>query len=201
MPDLLADALGESLELGPYFTDVDRRFWQMRGPGFWKLERQQSFREPGYGSWDAFDSGDWEKALALLEAERGRLVDYHRRAAAAGFGTYRVRVVAEPLTPYLQWELHALKIRDECGGPIRILQADAITAYEDTGPLPEIYTLDTSVMYQAIYDETGTLASAVRYDAPDLVIACQAFIQSLYDAGEPIADYYQRAVASLPPPT
>lgn len=201
MPDLLAGAVGERLELGPYFTDADRRFWRMRGPGFWKLERQQSFREPGYDSWDAFDAGDWEKALALLDAERSRLVDYHRRAATAGFGIYRVRVVAEPLTPYLQWELHALKIRDECGGPIRILEADAVAAYEDTGPLPEIYTLDTSVMYQAIYDETGTLASAVRYEAPDLVIACQSFIQSLYDAGEPIADYFHRAVASLPPPT
>jgi hypothetical protein len=29
-----------------------------RCPGFWKLERQQTSKEPGYDSWEAFARGD-----------------------------------------------------------------------------------------------------------------------------------------------
>jgi hypothetical protein len=198
MPRPLGEAVGERLELPEYYADFQRNFRRTRE--FWKLERGQVFAEPADASWEAFDAGDWDEALRLLEERREDLKRYHEENAAAGTQTRRIRIVSLPVTPYLQWELHLLKVRDEAGGPIRILNASAIADLEDQGPLPDIYTMDHSVMYQAVYDERGVLEYALRYTSRPLVASCRDFIAGLYSRGEPIATFFAREIAHLPPP-
>ena len=198
MPRPLGDAVSERLELSEYYADFQRNF--RRTCAFWKLERGQVFAEPGDASWEAFDAGDWDEAMRLLEARREDLKRYHKENAAAGTQTRRIRIVSLPVAPYLQWELHLLKVRDEAGGPIRILSASAIADLEDQGPLPEIYTMDDIVMYQAVYDERGVLEYALRYTSRPLVAHCRDFIAGLYSRGEPIASFFAREIAHLPPP-
>jgi hypothetical protein len=194
----LDDAVGERLELPEYYADFQRNFRRARE--FWKLERGQVFAEPGDASWEAFDAGDWNEAMRLVEARREDLKRYHEENAAAGIKTRRIRIVSLPVTPYLQWELYLLKVRDESGGPIRILPTSAIADLEDQGPLPDIYTLDGTVMYQAIYDERGVLENALRYTGQAQVRRCRDFIAGLYDRGEPIRSFFEREIAQLPPP-
>ena len=55
-------------------------------------------------------------------------------------------------------------------------------------------------MYQAVYDDTGVLACALRFDDRDLVARCQRFIQDLYEVGQPLASFLTSQVAVLPPP-
>ncbi len=200
MPDLLAGAVGDTMALPDYYVDFERHFWAIDATGFWKLERQQFFQEPGYDSWEAFARGDWAESLRLLEAGRADMAAYHRRIADHGFTACRVRVVEEPITAYLQWELHALRIRDECGGPVRVVGPEQVKPLEDSGPLPEIYTLGSAVMYQAVYDEHGILAAARRFTDPDLISRCRQVITDLYHQGEPLADVFTRSVAGLPAP-
>lgn len=197
MPKLLNGAMGELLDLPAYYADFEENFHHAQE--FWKLERGQTFAEPGDASWEAFDRGDWEESMRLLEERREDLIKYHKEAADAGTSTYRIRIVSLPLTAYLQWELNLLKIRDETGGPIRVLDASNVSRFELQSPLPEIYTMDSSVMYQAVYDSYGVLASALRYTDKVIVGRCRDFIASLYERGTPIRDYYQREVAHLPP--
>jgi hypothetical protein len=52
MHELLAGAAGERLELAAYRADFRQHFWQVDQLGFWKLERQQFFQEPGDASWE-----------------------------------------------------------------------------------------------------------------------------------------------------
>ena len=99
--------------------------------------------------------------------------DYYRRIAGSGFATRRVRVVQEPLTPYLQWELHVLRLRHEYGGLTQVVGPGGVAAVEVDGPLPEIYTLGTDVMYEAIYDAAGVLEAARRWRNPRVVARCQ----------------------------
>jgi hypothetical protein len=189
---------GERLELPEYYLDFQRRFRAARE--FWKLERGQAFAEPGNPSWEAFAAGDWNEAMRLHEERREDLKRYHEENAAAGTQARRIRIVSLPATPYLQWELHLLKIRDETGGPVRILQAGAVAGIEDQGPLPDIYTMDRDVMYQAVYDEHGVLECALRYTGRALVARCRDFIAELYARGEPISSFFGREIARLPPP-
>lgn len=43
-----ADGPGQRLGLDDYSEDFGRHFWRSGSEGFWKLERQQSFQEPGW---------------------------------------------------------------------------------------------------------------------------------------------------------
>jgi hypothetical protein len=200
MRDLLDGATGERMELDAYYADFEKNFWSITELGFWKLERQQYFREPGYDSWEAFEKGDWDESLRLLEVGRADMVDYHRRIEEHGFVARRVRVVEEPIIPYLQWELYALRVRDQSGGGVRIVGPGQVAPFENGSALPEIYTLGSTVMYQAMYDDAGVLESARRFTDRDLIVRCQRFIQDLYEAGEPLEQFFTSHVATLPPP-
>lgn len=200
MPNVPTGAVGERLDRPTFLADFDQHFWQIGHPGFWKLERQQHFREPGYDTWEAFARGDWEESLRLLEAGRAEIAARHRRIEAHGFTVRRVRIVAEPIIPYLQWELHALRVREQGGSGIRVLPPEQVAHLETDGPLPEVFTLGTEVMYEPIYDEHGTLDGARRYTDPELIQHWQRLIADLYAAGEPLAHYFTRSVADLPAP-
>jgi hypothetical protein len=128
------------------------------------------------------------------------MLDYHRKVEQHGFVARRVRVVEEPIIPYLQWELYALRVRDQCGGLVRVVGANQVVEFEHDAPLPEIYTLGDMVMYQAIYNDDGVLEAARRFVDRNLVVRCQRFIRELYEIGEPLESYFASHVAALPPP-
>lgn len=201
MHELLAGAASERLDLDSYQAEFEDRFWETGPPGFWKLERRQHFREPGFDSWEAFTHGDAAESLRLLAAGRPAMFAEHQRMREHGIVVRRVRVVEEPLVPYLRWELRVLALREECGTGVRVVGPDQIVRHELAGPLPEICTLGAAVMYEVIYDERGTLDGARRYTDPDLILRWQRLIADLYATGEPLADYLRRraAAVALPP--
>lgn len=201
MHDVFGGDSGATLTLAEYWPEFEARFWQTSPPGFWKLERQQTFQEPNNESWRAFAQGRWEESLRLIEAERRAFGDYYRRAAELGFRTRRVRVVEKPISPYLQWELHVLRLRHECGGRTRVVGPDQVATFELECPLPEIYTLGLNLMYEAVYDADGTLAAARRFTDRDLIARCQRLIEDLYHLGEPLDEFFTRDVATLEPPS
>lgn len=200
MRDLLGGVVGEHLEPEAFHADFEEQFWATAAPGFWKLERQQHFQEPYNESWQAFAKGDWQQALRIIEAGRPAMRDYYRKVEEYGFVTRRVRVVEEPIIGYLQWEMQILRMRDEYGGTVRIVTGDQIADYEFDAPLPEIFTLGTTLMYQAFYDDDGVLASVRRFVDRELVVRCQRFIEDLFALGQPMQPFFAEHVAALPPP-
>jgi uncharacterized protein DUF6879 len=201
MRDLLGALPGERLGLRAYREDFRRRDFAVDGCDSWKLERRQAFREPGDPSWNAFSRGDWERALELIEAQRGELTDLSRLAERHGCRLLRVRVVEEPLTPYLQWELHLLRLRAECGELIRVIGPEPLAAYEHGGPVPEVVTLNDDTLYEVLYDADGVLEGAVRYLDPETRDRAADRMEGLYAAGEDMHAFFARRVAGLKPPT
>lgn len=200
MRDLLDRYSGQRLATAVYRADFRERFWAIAEHDFWKLERQQSFAEPGDESWEAFDAGDWPRALRLIEEQRAALVDEGRRMASLGLTSYRMRVLELPLTPYLQWELHLLRLAAECSDRVRVVDVDAVKPFEDDGVLPEVVTLGADVTYEVLYDDAGVLCGGVRFLDRDLTSACREFIQQLYASGEDMGAFFDREVAGLPAP-
>ncbi|MFI2354587.1 DUF6879 family protein [Streptomyces anulatus] len=196
-----ADGPGLRLGLDDYAEDFGRHFWRSGSEGFWKLERQQSFQEPGVESWEAFRKGHWDESLALIEGQRGHYEEYFRRIAGSGFALHRVRCVEEPIAPYLQWELHLLNLKAQCGEDTRVLSRDGILRYEAQHPLPEIVVLGSSVMYEVLYDDDGKLAGGIRFDDPHVISRWRKTIQEMHQAGEPLNDFFSRRVTQLPPPS
>ncbi|ANW18887.1 DUF6879 family protein [Streptomyces clavuligerus] len=196
----LNHSTGERLELDVYRADFQQYFWNIGDLGFWKLERQQHFQEPGVESWEAFHRGDWEESLRLLAGPGGHYQEHLKKVADHGFALHRVRVVEEPIVPYLQWELNLLKLKAECGERTRVIGPERVRGLEDEGPLPEIIVLADFVLYEIVYDADGILAGGVRHKEPATVSAWREFIKNLHAEGEEMVEFFRRRVADLSPP-
>lgn len=200
MRDLPANLTGERLAAEAYYDDYEFRFLNVTGGDSWKLERRQSFQEQGSPSWDAFARGERDEAIRLLEQRRQTLTEYYENAARQGCVLYRVRVVVEPISFYLQWELNSLRQRSECGEKIRIVDAADIVELERGGELPEILTVGSDVVYQVLYNPDGVLEGVIRSLRPSDVSVWRECIAGLYAVGEDMASYFDRNSAVLQPP-
>lgn len=199
MLDRIARFRGEVLDHTAYHRDFARQCEDLRGT-VWKLERSQIFRELEDPSWQAFSSGDWRRALKLLEEDRKVVrteADSNRRQ---GLKIRRVRVVEQPLSPYVQWELHALRMLAEEGFELSVLSADDLADLEDHGQLPEVVVVGERVLYEVRYLPDWTPCGARRIRTPEVIRTAAAEIGRLYRRGEPLLRFFEREVAPLPAP-
>ncbi|MGK5532805.1 DUF6879 family protein [Streptomyces sp. URMC 129] len=204
MLDLVAPALdpaqGEILDQAAYKRDFRERDAEVRGHDSWKFERRQHFEEQASPSRDALRRGDWQGALRLMEERRDAHAEAVRRERMRATTFHRVRVVEEPPTPYLQWELHSLRVQAQSGKPIRVVHADKVSALEGAGLLPEVVVLGGKTLYSIAYTAEGVPDGAVRFTDPGLIKGWEHFVRALYAEGEDVVRYVDRCIAHLPPP-
>lgn len=193
-------ARGERVGQAAYKREFAIRDSAIRGGSSWKLERRQHFEEAGNPSREALRRGEWDEALRLIEARRDKLRGIAADETARRAVFHRVRVVEEPLTPYLQWELHSLRLSAQYGERVRILPAKAVAAAESDSPLPELVVQDDVVLYRVLYTDAGAPHGAVRFTDPEIVDPWVAYLRHAYATAEDIFSYFDRVVAHLPPP-
>lgn len=167
---------------------------------FDKLERGQSFQEPGFGSLEAFDRGEWVTSLALIEKCWPSFTEYYAGMTSRGFTCRRVRVVERPVTLYLQWEMHVLRLRAELGEDIRVVDAVLLRGAEGQRSVPELVILANAALYEVIYDDEGVSAGARRFTEQALIEKTTAEVDSLHTRGEEFSAFFDREIAPLPPP-
>lgn len=184
----------------PTYHEEYYRTFKSGIPHLNKLERGQHFKERGFASWEAFAVGQWDKALSLIDERRDAYAQQVEEADRLGVVQRRLRVVEFPVTPYVQWELHVLRVRVEVGDPIRVLDARTIAEIEKDRPVPEVVILGDVVMFEVQYDEDGNAAGANRFTDPALIEETSAGFDLLYEQGEAYADFFDREIAPLPPP-
>ncbi|MET9105860.1 DUF6879 family protein [Streptomyces zhihengii] len=196
-------ARGDSVRLDrpAYHADLGR-IYSGGGIGFLnKLERGQHFQERGFPSWEAFAAGDWERALTLADERREEYAQELDKASRSGVRHRRLRIVEFPVTPYVQWELHVLRVRVDVGDEIRVLDAGDIADIERTRPVPEVVVLGDEVMYEVVYDAEGNADGARRYDNRSLVRETNAGFDALWERGEEFPAFFDREIAGLAPPS
>jgi hypothetical protein len=197
---LLTPAWGQDLRPDAYKRDFRRERAEAVGRESWMFERRQHVEERHDPSRDALRRGDWPTALRLLERKRTGLRETARRDRANGTAFHRVRVVERPLTPYVQWELHALRIQAESGKRIRVVDAARVRTLEDAGQLPGVIILGGRTLYRPRYTADGIPDGATKFTDPGLVRPWERFLTRLYADGEDVIPYVDRVVAPLPPP-
>ncbi|MEV7425035.1 DUF6879 family protein [Streptomyces sp. NPDC091212] len=204
MLDLRAPALlagqGERLVREVYKREFRERDAAIHDRASWKLERRQHFEEQGSPSRDALSRGDWAESLRLMEERRENIRAAAREDERRNSVFHRVRVVEQPLTPYLQWELNSLRQQAECGMRVRVVGAGVVTPSEGDGPLPELVVLGGDVLYEVLYTESGVPDGAIRHTDPEVIGGWESYIKELYRVGEDVMSYFDREVAHLPPP-
>ena len=200
MRELLSRTPGRRLDAPSYLADFIERFWRIGREGFWKLERLQTYQEHGFASWEAFRGGDWERALELIDGLRPEFEQHLARIRDSGFSHHRVRVVEEPITPYVQWELHVLQAKDQCGEDVAVVTGDQIRAFEDSGALPDLVVLGNDAAYEIHYAQDGTPDGATLFTAPAAIAGARTLIQQLHRSGEQLETYFPRKIADLVAP-
>jgi hypothetical protein len=200
MRDLLDESPGQALDLDSYRSEFRIEFDRLENSGFWKLERRQTFREPTSASWSAFNRGDWSRALELHEDRSEALEQSSRQLSQRGVETWWVRIVERPVSPYLQWETHLLRLRARFGDNIRVRDSGTVEHFEHRGPLPELVVLGEHLMYEILYDADGLISGGVRYTGVRQIRECGRFIRALYADGVDIGVFFREEVETLPPP-
>jgi hypothetical protein len=198
MLDRITDLPGPELDLASYSDAYDEAYQKIV---FWKLERRQTFQEPGVPSWEAFAAGDWDRALELNERERDTVRAKVAEDDSLGVESRRLRVVEHPVTPYLQWEMQYFRLLAEAGEDLRVIDASTVRHLETDRPLPEIVILGDRVLFEVLYDTQGKAYGARRIDDPEVIAEAGREVADLYTAAEPVLNYFHRAIAPLPPPT
>ncbi|MBP2707076.1 hypothetical protein JOL79_25145 [Microbispora sp. RL4-1S] len=186
-------AAGVTLPAADYRAEFYRRLRRVEG-AVWKLERGQHFHEPDVPSWTAMMNGDWHRAVDLIARTR-YTDDLPPRAELR-----RLRIAAEPLTPYLQWEIVLLVARSRAGERVRVLPVEAVRHLERSAPLPELLILDRDLMYEVLYDDIGAHTGGRRITDPAVIEPCALSVADLYERAEDVVAYHDRVVAQLPPP-
>jgi uncharacterized protein DUF6879 len=192
---------GTRLSQDEYGRDFADRLWLADNRDTWKLERRQFYDEIGFPSWDAFAAGDWGRSMELYAEMRPELRAFFRQYQERGSRFCRIRVVETPLTPYMHWELHCLRIRAQCGERVRVVPAERLSALEPLGQLvPDLVSLCGATLYVTEYDDGGKPAGARRFTDREVIADYEALAGELFWSGEALESYFGRAVAPLPPP-
>ncbi|MCA1218041.1 DUF6879 family protein [Streptomyces sp. 8L] len=200
-PPVPPEGRGVRLTSPEYKRDFRERQKEIHDASSWKLERRQYFEEQGDPSRDALRRGDWDAALRVFAEERDAVVAKARENRRRRYTFHRVRVIDGAITPYLQWELHSLLQQAELGANrVRVVTDEAVAEAETVRPLPEMVVLGSHTLYQVLYTEDGVPLGAVRFTAPETVLAWERYITSLYAEGEDITSYFAREIAPLAAP-
>ncbi|MFI7616650.1 DUF6879 family protein [Nonomuraea terrae] len=173
------------LSADEYLGDFWPNFRKIDGV-FWRLERVQGFHE----SRIARRESDWDRSAKLVDGVR----------PVRPFPCRRIRVVEQPVTPYLQWEMHVLALRRTTAEQVRVLDAAEVLDLEGSRRLPELVVLGTTVMYEVTYDSGGAHSGARRIDDPEVIDACCGELDKLFAVGEDLRAYYEREIVPLPAP-
>lgn len=123
---------GERLDLDA-FASAFSHAWARLGKRFLKVECWQSYRENvNSASQRAYEQGEHDRAVELLREEAEADRPLYEDVRSRGIEFARIRVLRQPLTDYLRYELPAYRIRARMGETTEVVRADPGT------PLPGV---------------------------------------------------------------
>lgn len=181
---------GKRLDLSGFagaFADA----WSTVGTRFLKLECWQAYRELAANeSQAAFDRGDVETAQALLrseaEADRPLYEDVRRR----GIEYARVRLVQEPLSRYLDYEMLSYRVRAEMGENIEVVRCEPARRLPDEESFDVLlFDRDTALIHDYGTGATGVQTGGWLTRDPEVVRFVEERIAALRRRAVPLRDF------------
>ena len=169
--------------------------WSRVESRFLKLECWQSYHEAETNeSQVAYDRGDVATARQLLEreaeADRPLYEDVQRR----GIEYARVRLVQEPLTPYLEYELLSYHIRAEMGENIEIVRCEPDVRLPDEQHFDFLlFDRHTALIHDYGTEEIGFQVGGWLTHEPGVIAGLEAVVSGLRRQAMPLGQYLSQA--------
>jgi hypothetical protein len=106
-------------EFGSRFVEA----WSRLQSRFLKLECRQTYQERDTNkSQEMYNKGEIDKARELWRQEAKADQPLYAEVKSRGLDYARIRLIQEPLTPYLEYELMAYRIREAMGETIEVVR-------------------------------------------------------------------------------
>jgi hypothetical protein len=180
----------DSDEFGSAFASI----WSRLESRFLKLECWQAYQESETNeSQAAYNRGDVGAARELLrreaEADRPLYEDVRRRNIEYS----RVRLVQEPLTPYLEYELLSYRIRAEMGENIEVVSCDPALRLPDERHFDFLlFDRHTALIHDYGTGEVGHQDGGWLTREPGVIVALEEAITALRQRALPLPQYLAR---------
>lgn len=139
------------------------------------------------------EDGPFQRWLGGEETEHSYLAPWFRlvrQSTARGMTVRRVRVVSEPLTPYIQWE-HTVTAANEGAGedirwlPRRLLPADAVFPFDGQ----DWWLFDDRLLAVGYFDQAGRVLGSQIIEDTDTVTQCARLRDRLWTLAVPHTEY------------
>ncbi|GAA4506941.1 MULTISPECIES: DUF6879 family protein [Nonomuraea] len=155
----------------------------------YKLERRQTFQEPGNPSWEAFAAGDMRRALELIEEDRATQRDFKKIFDDRDAHFYRLRVIEDPLSSYLKWELAHFRLNAEEGEKIFIVNQAMIADLDLRYRLDDYTIFDRSLAFFLNYSDDGLFLHADMVSDPAVMSELVALSEEVLARSIRFEDY------------
>lgn len=163
--------------------------WSGLTSRFLKLECRQTYREIETNeSQAAYESGDVGKARELLSVEAEADRPLYEDVIEQRIDYARIRLVQEPLSPYLQYELISYEIRQAIGENIEVVRVPQELALPNDEYF-DFLLFDRSAALIHDYGESGAQAGGWMTRHPGTIIALERTALTLREAAIPITQY------------
>ncbi|WP_329252375.1 hypothetical protein OG417_08800 [Actinoallomurus sp. NBC_01490] len=177
------------------FSTAFSRAWSQTESRFLKLECWQAYREAqACESQEVYEHGDIETACELLrreaEADRPLYEDVDKRHLDYA----RIRLVQEPLNPYLRYELLSYGIRAEMGENIEVVRCDpALRLPSDEYFDVLLFDRRTALIHDYGTGEVGRQSGGWLTHEPHVLARLEEMILALREGAVPLQQYLRQA--------
>jgi hypothetical protein len=160
--------------------------WAQLKSRFLKVECWQAYVEAeANSSQEVYNRGDVSTARELLQQEAEGDQALYRDINRRGIDYARIRLIQEPLTRYLQYELMSYQIRAAMGENIEIVRCDAKIRLPDEGHFDFLlFDQDTALIHD--YGELGRQAGGWLSEDADVIARLAATALALRHTAVPL---------------
>jgi hypothetical protein len=180
---------------GDEFLDL---FRQMKHGAF-RLELRDRYNVPAERErWEAFQARDWPRLDELNRVQRATWMDLMRQVTSSGRHVERVRIVSEPPTNYIRFELRLNAGNAKAGEDIRYLPRDQAADL----PLPEVdyWLFDETTAVVLHFADDDFLTGMERVDDPDIVARLRVSRDAAWQVAVPYPVYVKKWADAEPSP-
>lgn len=179
----------EAKQLSP--QDFDSEFhalWSRMKTRFLKLECWQEYQEPNSKSLTAFMCGDTAHADKLLQLEAAQGKSLYEDVARRKIDYTRIRIIRQPLTPYLRWEMRNYKVRAAMGETIVFIDDS-----DSMMPLPNEHLFDFLLFDRDValvhnYGNNGLQVSGWLVKEPNVLSQLEEVASHLRNRAIPLSE-------------
>ncbi|MEQ4718138.1 DUF6879 family protein [Nonomuraea sp. B19D2] len=165
-----------------------------------RLELRDRYNVPAeHDRWEAFQARDWPRLEELNKAQRAVWMQLMRDVTSTGRRVERVRVITEPPTRYIQFELLLNAGNAEAGEDIRYLPRDH--AQELALPSVDYWLFDSTAAVVLQFGDDDDLLGMELVDEPATINGFCAGRDSAWHHAVPYSTYATKWVylAESPP--